>query len=109
MQETLKPAMSLKAQRIDHACALIADGRVCGATARLSVGRLSPGVADGGALAPLGPMAARSRRCGAAIRSRPTFSLRAAGGRILQGPRTWAITRAPAAPAHARGLLCLRP
>ena len=52
MQETLKPAMSLKAQRIDHACALIADGRVCGATARLSVGRLSPKVADGGALAP---------------------------------------------------------
>jgi dihydroxy-acid dehydratase len=51
MQEMLKPTMSMKAQRVDHSCALITDGRFSGATAGLSVGHVSPEAANGGALA----------------------------------------------------------
>jgi len=51
MQEMLKPAMSLKAQKVDDSCALITDGRYSGATAGLSIGHVSPEAANGGALA----------------------------------------------------------
>ncbi len=51
MQEMLKPSMSLKAQKIDHSCALITDGRYSGASAGLSIGHVSPEAANKGALA----------------------------------------------------------
>jgi dihydroxy-acid dehydratase len=51
MQEMLKPTMSLKAQKLAHACALITDGRFSGATSGLSIGHVSPEAASGGGIA----------------------------------------------------------
>ena len=50
MQEMLYPTSYIKSRHLGKACALITDGRFSGGTSGLSIGRISPEAASGGAI-----------------------------------------------------------